>query len=426
MLKQFQMNFCVGARRLASPFRGRALLGIVVLLAIGGAASAQTPVGTVSNIPAPNSTASAFSTSLRFDSSGNLYAWDGLTVWKLTGGTGTFSSIGTVTAGNQADAGPICFSQDGQTLLLSNGAGGYNFTGNGMFRTMPITGGSAIQVTGSGVPYAYDALALPAASNIPGSSTKYLVNAGESTYTTSSLSVFDASTGSSRVVIDNGPGATTSIAINPQNHALYVGVGYGADQGKIYSFSSSQIDAAYAGTTISFSSGTLFNSAATGSQNGAGMFFDDNGYLFSGGDGITVFRPNGTICYDQSAGSADGYYESLTYDPATNEVLKVPYGSSTGTLYNAADFEFSGGVSLSSGTLIFRHPYDLPNGVALTDGNWTAPGDIVPAEAAPTQNLSAVPEPSAMLILAAMCGTILGLRRSWRKANGLVMPHRFS
>ena len=66
------------------------------------------------------------------------------------------------------------------------------------------------------------------------------------------------------------------------------------------------------------------------------MFFDRNGYLFSGGDGITVFNPSGVIVYDQPA---PGGYAWLTYDPADNDVLVVPYGSSKGTLYSAASFE---------------------------------------------------------------------------------------
>ena len=241
--------------------------------------------------------------------------------------------------------------------------------GNGGFWTMPASGGSASQVTGSGVLYTGDAVALPAASTIPGSRTKYIVNAGNSDYSSSSLSIFDASTGTNKVVIDNGPGATTSIAINPKNNSVYVGVGYGSDQGNIYSFSLSQIDSAYnSGSPIDFlSGGTLFNPTATGSQNGAGMFFDNNGYLFSGGDGITVFRPDGTISYDQSAGSADGYYDALTYDPANNEVLKVPYGSSTGTLYNAAEFESAAGGNWTN-----------PNGGTWESGsNWS--GGSVPS-----------------------------------------------
>ena len=61
----------------------------------------------------------------------------------------------------------------------------------------------------------------------------------------SSLSIFDAATGTNKVVIANGPGATTSIAINPKDDSVYVGVGYGAGAGNIYSFSLNQIDSAY-------------------------------------------------------------------------------------------------------------------------------------------------------------------------------------
>ena len=46
-----------------------------------------------------------------------------------------------------------------------------------------------------------------------------------------------------------------------------------------------------------------------------------------------------TICYDQASGKADAYYDTLTFDPANNEVLKVPFGSPTGILYNAAGLE---------------------------------------------------------------------------------------
>ena len=334
----------------------QALVAIIGLMAIDGSSYAQSPAGTVSNIPVPDNSANAFSTSLRYDAGGNLYAWDGLSVWELSGGTGAFgnSSIGSAASGNQADAGPISFSQGGNTLLFSNGAGGFNFTGNGGFWTMPASGGTAAQVPGS-VPYTGDALALPAASTIPNSSTKYIVYEG-SEFTGGavavSVSVFDAASGTNKVVINGETGATTSIATNAQNNRLYVGVGFGTDAGKIFSFSQGQIDAAYAGAPIPFSAGTVFNPNATGSQSGGGMFFDSNGYLFSGGDGITVFRPDGTICFDRPAGSADGYYETLTYDPATNQVLKVaPFSASpsTGILYNAGDFEPATWTNASGG-----------------------------------------------------------------------------
>lgn len=351
--KQSWMNAPCRARGHALLFRCSALLWTALLLAMSGNAGAQSPVGTV-NLPPPDN--NAYSTSLGYDSNGNLYAWDGLSVWKQSGGTGSFSTIGSVAAGNSADAGPISFSQNGQSLLLSNGAGGAS-TGvyNGGFWTMPAAGGSATQVAVS-VPYTGDAAALPSTSTIPGSSTKYIVYEGNSSWNGSSLSVLDASTGTDKLVIDNGPGATASIAINPKNGGLYVGIGYGSDAGNIYCFSLGQIDAAYAsGTPINFTSGTLFNPTGAGYQNGGSMFFDSNGYLFSGGDGITVFRPDGTICYNQPSLAVDNSYDTLTYDPANNEVLKAaPFSfvsPSLGTLYHAAAFESAGGAAWSaSGT----------------------------------------------------------------------------
>ena len=161
-------------------FRIEKMISLAIALVLGTNARGQTPVGTITGIPPPDFHAA--STTLRYDSSGDLYAWDGLSVWKQTGGTGSFSNIGSVAAGNSADAGPISFSQDGNTLLLSNGAGGtLGGSFNGKFFTMPATGGTDMQVSGS-VPYAYDALALPAASTLPGSSTKYVVYQGSSSY----------------------------------------------------------------------------------------------------------------------------------------------------------------------------------------------------------------------------------------------------
>ena len=325
----------------------RCLLPIAAL-AIGRVVYAQSPVGTVANLPIPDG--NAYSTSLRYDSAGNLYAWNGLSVWEQSGGSGAFSMIGAAPPGNSADAGPISFSQDGQTALLSNGAGGFAQAGNGIFWTMPAAGGAVTEVP-SGVPYAYDALAVPIASSIPGSATKYIVNEGNSSYDGSSMSIFDSLTGANQVVVSNGPGATTNIAVKPQNGSVYVGLGFGPHAGQIFSFTLGQIDNAYkTSTPLDFlSAGTLFNPAATGSQSGAGMFFDNNGYLFSGGGGTTVFRPDGTICFDQSAGSADGNYDMLTFDPARNEVLKVPYNSTTGVLYNAGEFEPGAWTATSGG-----------------------------------------------------------------------------
>ena len=108
-------------KKLRLPLLASLVLGLGHL---GGTvrASSPTPVGTVLNIPAP--AANSYGTSLRYDSNGNLYAWDGLNAWENSGGTGSFTNVGSVAAGNSADPGPITLSPNGQTLLLSNGGGG--------------------------------------------------------------------------------------------------------------------------------------------------------------------------------------------------------------------------------------------------------------------------------------------------------------
>ena len=344
--KQSFMNTHHHKRFHAPFFRFHALLSLVTILAISGAVDAQSPVGTV-NIPDPS--INAYTTSLRYDSSGNLYAWDGVSVWMLSASGGTFSKIGSVTADNSADAGPINFSQDGKTLLLGNGSGGFQMAGLGVFWTMSASGGAGEQVAG-GVPYNYDAVPLPKTSSIPGSGTKYLVDEGNSYWNGSTVSLFDAATGSNQVVIGGIPGASASIAINPKNNSVYVNVGYGNDVGDIRSFSLAAITAAYnSGNPQPFASGPQFDSTGTGFQNGGGMFFDSNGYLFSGGDGVTVFRPNGTIFYNQANDGPYGF-AWLSYDPANNRVLAVPDdGSQMATLYNAGEFE-PGAWTATSGT----------------------------------------------------------------------------
>ena len=194
---------------------------------------------------------------------------------------------------------------------------------------MPASGGTAAEVAAGVVLDTYDDIALPAGSGISPSSTKYLVDEG--TADGSSLSIFDTATGTNKVVVSGIPGASTSIAFNPTNNSVYVGDGYdygGGTTGDIRGFSLSLIGSAYnSGTPILFASVSSFDSAGTGYQCGEGMFFDNNGYLFSGGwQGITVFRPNGSISYNSS-----NLTGALTYDPANNEVLvPPPYGSFDG------------------------------------------------------------------------------------------------
>ena len=359
---------------------GRISLAAALLFAIDAIAWAGDPVAvaTLISLPAPNH--NAFNTSFRYDSYGILFAWDGYQVWRQNGvNADAFTSIGTVVAGNSeplswpgstggpynsADAGPINFSGDGRRILLGNGSGGYGpwggkggtgpyeFEHTDRIWSMPISGGAVSLPSGTppvgNIAYHNDFLPLPVASTITGKNAMYFVNQGNATYSGSSVSVFDQATGRNVTVINNGPGATTSLAFNPTNGRLYAGVGYGPDRGKIYSFGLDQLDQALkTNTPLDFvTNGTLFNPTAWNNQSGAGMFFDADGYLFSGGDGeilpvdnggITCFKPDGTVSRVLKLGP----YTSAVYNPLNDQVLALPYSApfTTGMVFNARDFE---------------------------------------------------------------------------------------
>ena len=150
--------------------------------------------------------------------------------------------------------------------------------------------------------------------------------------------MFDETTGQNVTVIDNGPGASTALAFNPTDDRLYAGVGYGADRGNIYSFGLDQLDQAFqTNTPLDFAkSGVLFNPTASNNQSGAGMFFDADGYLFSGGnEGITCFKPDGTVSKVLDMGD----YTSLVYNPFNDQILAIPYDpGTTGIVFNARRF----------------------------------------------------------------------------------------
>ncbi len=248
---------CLLAPRLVPASLMISLAAASVLGACGVArAGVSVPVATLTSLPPPD--ANAFSTAFRYNSQGILFAWDGFNVWQQNGvNADAFTPIGTVVGAinepadwlgqpgpyNCADAGPINFSADGQRILLGNGNGGYapyggpDYSGtvesqfSGQIWSMPVTGSTPASGTVSApvgnIPYHDDFLPLPAASTIADKANMYFVNQGNASYTGSSISVFDETTGQNVTVINNGPGATTSLAFNPQNNRLYGGVGWG-------------------------------------------------------------------------------------------------------------------------------------------------------------------------------------------------------
>src|ERR1700692_1345096 len=87
---------------------------------LAGTAAAQTlpaPVTVITSFPLP--AADAFVTNMRVGPDGLIYAWAGQHVWQQSGvNVDSFGppAFGTVPS-NGADAGPINFSQNGQTIL---------------------------------------------------------------------------------------------------------------------------------------------------------------------------------------------------------------------------------------------------------------------------------------------------------------------
>lgn len=306
------------------------VVGSITLSCCTAAAVAATlPVAPVS-VALPPPAANAFGVSVAFGpANGLMYVWDGASVLKQDGfNSASFTSIGSVGSGS-ADAGPIAFSRDASALLLGNGFGG--FVGGpaheGKVFSIPAVGGSSNVPLGT-VAFHNSFVAAPLGASL----TRYFVDAGADLFgTSSSVSVFDASTGSNLAVIQNIPGAGSSIALDAADN-LYVGIGFGAQVGEIRTFSLAALTTAFnTATPLAWTAGTLFN--GTPNNSGAGMFLDARGYLFVGGpDGIAVFDTAGhTALYD------NGGYTSITYDPLHDRLLVTGFGNQQG-IYPASMF----------------------------------------------------------------------------------------
>ena len=298
-------------------------------------AAAQTlpsPIAVITTLPPP-APQIAFSTSLRFGPDGLIYAWDGQQVWRQSGvNVDSFgaAAIGTVLTSG-ADAGPINFSQNGQTILVGNGYGG-NGGVNGLFYAMPSSGGTATTPVGTVLNH-FDLVPAPASSTMPSSGTKFIVDAGSADFATSEVEVFDYATGRVVPLIQNIPGASSSIAFDSANR-LYVAVGSGNQQGQIRRFTLPLLDLAVSsGPPLSWNQGQLFNSVDNNS--GSGMLFDARGALFVGGpNGAAVIDKNGAA---QFYGTGPSSYAAVTYNPTNDQIAITPYGSSP-SIYRSADF----------------------------------------------------------------------------------------
>jgi len=348
------------------------LIGML-LFSIAQSASAQlipTPnmLATVSNLPLPAGNTTGFApSSIRFGPNGQLYAWDGTTIYEQTGGynAGTFKAIGSITAPPSttspfdSDPGPINFSPDGQSIIVSEGAGGSDSTlnnnppveSNGLLFTIPITGGTTITPVGA-VPSTFDLIPVPRCSTTTSAPQKYFVDIGTPGFN-SEVDLFNSSTGADVPIITGIPGASSSLTIsgtNSSNYTLYVGVGYGDPQGQIEAFNVHALfQALKSGTPLSWSAGTIVNPADP-NNSGSGMFVDPRGYIFAGGpNGIEVVVGSGNTPYNYSIPyTADSggllSYVSVSYNSITNQFTTEGYDA-TGSfpvpqtnIYSASQF----------------------------------------------------------------------------------------
>ncbi len=307
-----------------------ALLAILFSAALAAPALASTvdlgaPLSTVTlPSPAPN----AFGVSVVFGpNDGLIYAWTGAQVLKQnSAGSSSYTSLGTVGSAS-SDPGSIAFNSNQTAFLLGNGAGGALQGSNaGKLFSIPASGGNSSTPVGN-VPF-QDSILAPAAL---GSTTRYLLDQGNASFTGSNVSIFDAANGSNLSVIDNIPGATSAMTVGPDGR-LYVGIGYGPTRGELRSFDLTSINNAYNTLTpLQWTSGTVFN--ALDNNSGAGMFFDPRGYMFVGGpDGVTVFDTSGNARLFNNNG-----FTSVVYDSFHDQVYVSGFGDFQG-MYATSSF----------------------------------------------------------------------------------------
>ena len=334
------------ATQLTTTQRGFGAFCTALALVATRTAAAQTlptPVATIASFPLPAPV--AYLTNMRFGPDGLIYANDGQNIWQQSGvnvdgfGAAPFGTVPT----NGSDAGPLNFSQNGQTIVIGNGAGGVDYGGpsDGLLYTLPASGGVAT-FAGTVLDH-FDLIPAPAA--MPSAGSKMLVSDGAfnpvTSTSVSAVDLFDDATGQVTRLIQNIPGASSSIAFDSANR-LYVGIGYGDSRGQIRRFSLPLLNAAAAaGQPLDWTSGQLFNTADDNS--GQGMFFDARGNLFVGGpDGVAVFGASGASqVYSTGPGSSPVVSYNATNDQfalyliGLNDPLDLGYNP---LIYNAASF----------------------------------------------------------------------------------------
>ncbi len=400
-------------------------------------ATLNFPTSYVAALPqVPNTTAVTFQSSpssIAFTTSGQLFAYDGSTVWLLqppqSGSyfSGTFAPVASVPT-DGSDPGAITFSQGGNTILVSTGAGGIDSSVAGNIFTLPtatlpgqmplppatmVTGNASNSVSPNPTPPPasfpngnFNLIPVPTQSTMAGAATKFYVD-GYDGNAGSLVGVFDLSNptpyGTPLQNLIAVPDFSSALAFNPKNNELYVGsnnFGSANNMTEIRAFALSGtkgLDAAFAAScTLYWSDGTPIYQNASGEDIGDGMFFDARGDLFTGAsDGLLVITP----------GSTSYLYNHVTYDNVT---------------YNGVTYNGTYGISFPWVT------YDPATDQFIlqpesNDGKFT----LYPALVFNADQFAAVPEPAtAALALIGGGGLLIAAARRRRKARLRAMPER--
>lgn len=307
------------------------------------AASALTPPAPIDSFSLPAPSSIAFGTSVNFAPDGTLYAYDGEDVFSFNGVD--FSNQINTTAFTAAgsDAGPIAFNNNGTTAYVGTGAGGRDFSGNsaGLTFALDLATGVYSPIAGT-TPGQFDFEPVPAASSASGSGPLLAVNQGffdSNTFESSSqVSFFDTGDGSLTEVVSNVPGSSSAVGFGEfgGETSLFVGIGFGADRGEVRRFGLSELDTAFTNdTAIDFADGDLITPAGTPAS-GTGFFVNDDGYLFIGQGnegGVLVISPELEVF--EFAGLVAGF-NGVIYDATTDNFLVT--GGPEALLFDAGDF----------------------------------------------------------------------------------------
>jgi autotransporter-associated beta strand protein len=127
----------------------------------------------------------------------------------------------------------------------------------------------------------------------------------------------------------------------------------------------------------------------------------------------------GNLAVNASAGTRLNLSGGIVQDAGVTAAIDLSGG---GLLVLSGTNSFSGGVTVTGGTLDLLDPYDLPDGSSLTVGDATTFAGGAPTAVVAPQDVTAVPEPGCLAMVAVAGIGVFALRRRFRLAS----PRRFA